>query len=434
MSVAKVGTYLIQTGTYNNSRSVTVTSVAAGTLLVAKMIGTTNDPMPVTSPNLTWYSVGFQKDPLYNSCQVWVAWSAGVLLNEVVTGQMTDFGGVALIVEQYSGSKNYAGLVVNTDFRVSKASIAENVSSNLSITPIASGSWLTGALALHNTDSFTANANTTLNVSGSVEAGGIAYASYENTTNPVTTGTFTYGLTGTFSANYAGYAVILLEILAAPPTGTTLTGSSGEVEAQSTTGASILTLATDGSSGAVESNSEAGAIAQQVMQGVTSDAVNQVGTEASTGAILVNRLLAGDSNVTVSESSAGVLALIAEQYKENVGFVIEAQFRKLEVDASEGKMSKLSNKDVSENLLMAFNFKALSKVIVNPFCTIELKSGVTDPNLSTMLIGAPVVIGSRVFQRVQGGIEKNKYHIRCKADSLEGSSFVLSGILPVVRF
>lgn len=92
--------------------------------------------------------------------------------------------------------------------------------------------------------------------------------------------------------------------------------------------------------------------------------------------------------------------------------------------------------DVADIDTLEFDYSlyAAGSAIVSTLCTCEIARGVhTTP--SGVLLGLPIVVGSKVYQRVQGagGVADVQYHIRLRAELADGRARVLAGILPIMR-
>lgn len=94
-----------------------------------------------------------------------------------------------------------------------------------------------------------------------------------------------------------------------------------------------------------------------------------------------------------------------------------------------------SAKDPDEIITVTFDFAALtSGVLSNALVTAEVESGNADPAAAALVNGAPTVSGSKILQRIVGGISGSKYSLRCRVDAADGSRYVLSDSLEVNRF
>lgn len=92
-----------------------------------------------------------------------------------------------------------------------------------------------------------------------------------------------------------------------------------------------------------------------------------------------------------------------------------------------------SPKDPGETVFLAFDFSALMTTgltLSTPVCTAVTRSG-TDAAPSAVLSGSPTITGSKLVQRVTGGVALATYAIKAQVDASDGSRFVLVGLLPV---
>lgn len=92
-------------------------------------------------------------------------------------------------------------------------------------------------------------------------------------------------------------------------------------------------------------------------------------------------------------------------------------------------MAKFDAKDPDETYTVLFDFFELLDSIDSASCAATVVTG-TDTNPSAILIGLPQVSGTKVVQRVAGGLDDVQYRIRCMVTS-GPDTFVLTGIQPV---
>ena len=90
-----------------------------------------------------------------------------------------------------------------------------------------------------------------------------------------------------------------------------------------------------------------------------------------------------------------------------------------------------SPKDASEVIVLAFDFAALTATPTAPVVTVTRHAGVADAAPESIKSGAATVSGSRVLQRVTGGVTGTDYLLRCQVDSPDGQRYILAGVLPV---
>jgi hypothetical protein len=91
----------------------------------------------------------------------------------------------------------------------------------------------------------------------------------------------------------------------------------------------------------------------------------------------------------------------------------------------------LSTKDPGETVPVKFFFDNMVASL-DEASTVEvtLSTGTTDPQMSTMLVGDPVVADALVVQLVRGGLAGNSYKIKCTA-SLGTEVYISTAILPI---
>lgn len=87
-------------------------------------------------------------------------------------------------------------------------------------------------------------------------------------------------------------------------------------------------------------------------------------------------------------------------------------------------------KDPAEIVFVAFDFTALTAAPTSPVVTAALLLG-EDPAPSSILGGSPIVSGTRIVQKIVGGVTGCNYTLRCQIDIADGSRYVLAGVLPV---
>lgn len=93
----------------------------------------------------------------------------------------------------------------------------------------------------------------------------------------------------------------------------------------------------------------------------------------------------------------------------------------------------LGPKDPEEIKVMKFGFArelaGASIALVNSVTPSVFKG--TDPNPGTVLLGAAVVSGTDVLQRIQGGVSGVSYKFRCKVTDSNGNVHVVTDWLTV---
>jgi hypothetical protein len=94
--------------------------------------------------------------------------------------------------------------------------------------------------------------------------------------------------------------------------------------------------------------------------------------------------------------------------------------------------TRWSTKDPAEEITAAFDYASFNAgAPSSPEVTIAPRIG-TDPAAAAMLQGSPIVVGSRVLQRIAGGVAGVEYEVRCLAD-VGGDRVLIDALLPVVR-
>jgi hypothetical protein len=88
-------------------------------------------------------------------------------------------------------------------------------------------------------------------------------------------------------------------------------------------------------------------------------------------------------------------------------------------------------KDPSEIVHLGFDFSALTSAPLSPAVTAAHHAGTADATPSAILSGSPTVSGTKIVQRVTGGVVGADYLLRCQVDTAAGERFVLAGVLPV---
>jgi len=92
-----------------------------------------------------------------------------------------------------------------------------------------------------------------------------------------------------------------------------------------------------------------------------------------------------------------------------------------------------SYKFVTENKPLSFDFGQVlgsGEDLSTATCTVLVLDG-TDPNPSSLLSGSASIVGSRVYQRVQGGIAGVTYRLVCTIVTDANNTLVALGDLPV---
>lgn len=89
------------------------------------------------------------------------------------------------------------------------------------------------------------------------------------------------------------------------------------------------------------------------------------------------------------------------------------------------------DKDPGDTISVEFDFaKDIgAEVLSNPSVSIAVAVG-TDTSAAAMLVGAPQILGSRVLQRLQAGVNGCDYALQCTAD-IGADRLTIEAILPV---
>lgn len=89
----------------------------------------------------------------------------------------------------------------------------------------------------------------------------------------------------------------------------------------------------------------------------------------------------------------------------------------------------LPQKDPAESRLVEFDFAGDLAAPASAVVSVTVING-TDPAVASMLDGNPVISGTVVSQRVQLGVDKSNYKLRCEATQGVNVA-VRAAILPV---
>lgn len=92
-----------------------------------------------------------------------------------------------------------------------------------------------------------------------------------------------------------------------------------------------------------------------------------------------------------------------------------------------------SYKLTTENELFTFDFGpvlASSETITDAQCTIIVKDG-EDPNPNNIKVGSPAVNGTKVVQRISGGVNGTTYRLEMTVTTSLTNVYTLVGDLPV---
>jgi len=95
--------------------------------------------------------------------------------------------------------------------------------------------------------------------------------------------------------------------------------------------------------------------------------------------------------------------------------------------------TRLPVKGTHESVVLVFDFSASSAASITVQLmevSIELGVGV-DPNVSSFATGAPQVSGTKVLQRVTGGVDGLDYRVECTVLTDTGDTLSVASIVPV---
>lgn len=91
-----------------------------------------------------------------------------------------------------------------------------------------------------------------------------------------------------------------------------------------------------------------------------------------------------------------------------------------------------STKDPSEIITVAMDFAPITSAPTNPVVSVSRAGGSRDdPSPEDILSGSPQVNGSRILQKVVGGLSDVDYRIRWQVDVADGSRYVEAATLQV---
>jgi hypothetical protein len=90
---------------------------------------------------------------------------------------------------------------------------------------------------------------------------------------------------------------------------------------------------------------------------------------------------------------------------------------------------RFDTKDPAEIVTAEFDYSAIADTIGTPAISISARVG-TDPGAAAMLLGAPVVLGAKVLQRIQAGLDDVDYSIRCLVP-IGTDTVLIDAVLPV---
>ena len=91
--------------------------------------------------------------------------------------------------------------------------------------------------------------------------------------------------------------------------------------------------------------------------------------------------------------------------------------------------TRFDDKEPAGEVTVEFDFGPDLTSVSNSAVTISVFSG-TDPDVATMLIGSPTVIGAKVLQRIGAGLHGVDYALECFVDGT-GGRLSIDAVLPV---
>ncbi len=95
--------------------------------------------------------------------------------------------------------------------------------------------------------------------------------------------------------------------------------------------------------------------------------------------------------------------------------------------------NEIDPKDPAEIVPIAFEFAKLTDAPTSPVVAIVRHSGAEDASdlATTMVQGSPQIVGSKVVQKIKGGVAGANYRISCQVDAADGCRYLLAGLLRV---
>ncbi len=88
-------------------------------------------------------------------------------------------------------------------------------------------------------------------------------------------------------------------------------------------------------------------------------------------------------------------------------------------------------KDPAARVTLCFDFRRYTAAPQGATITIMRKRGADDPAPQDVKFGSFAILGSKVFQRVQGGVPQCDYLVRAEVPAPDGSIYTMEGVLPV---
>lgn len=93
---------------------------------------------------------------------------------------------------------------------------------------------------------------------------------------------------------------------------------------------------------------------------------------------------------------------------------------------------QFSPKDPGEIIPLTFDYVNLTSLPSSPAIAVSRHSGATDANPAAILLGSPQVVGTKVVQKITGGVDGTIYKLVCEAAAPDGCKYRIPGKLPVV--
>lgn len=218
MAVALDGTTVVGNTGFGSSVDTGANVTTAGTnrLLVANVTFLNVTGGTVTGGGLTWTkAVQAINSSAQFTSELWWAWAAAAITNQTVTASgLSGAANLSIAVQAFSGSRDYTGLVANTDFTTASAIADNGTASSVNVTTKANGSFIVSGTETYDSVGSTppvSAANCTKLGDGVPGGGGGAFVFNYLTASPAAIGTYAVG--STHEDN--GWGLAAMEILAA---------------------------------------------------------------------------------------------------------------------------------------------------------------------------------------------------------------------------
>jgi hypothetical protein len=145
--------------------------------------------------------------------------------------------------------------------------------------------------------------------------------------------------------------------------------------------------------------------------------------DADTGQLL-RRAYSNGVGGTVYSSVATLTVSLAWQAALNI-YTLLAPFDQVD------NLGGFAKKDPAARVTLAFEFKRFTASPQSVAVSIARRRGAADATPGAVLLGSAAILGTKVFQRVQGGVGLCDYVVRAELTAVDGSVYVLEGVLPV---